>query len=60
MNTRAPTVTEFAKRDPDELTQQLADTIACQLRDAIAARDHAMLAVSGGKPPIAPLAGKHG
>ena len=46
--------------DPDKLAQQLANAITCQLRDAIAARDHAMLAVSGGKPPIAPLAGKHG
>lgn len=53
MDTTTRTVTEFPATSLDELAQHLAATIAGQLRDAIAARGHAMLAVSGGKSPIA-------
>lgn len=53
MDTTHRTLTEFHASSPDELAQQLAATLAGQLRHAIAERGHAMLAVSGGKSPIA-------
>ena len=53
MDTTHRTLTEFHASSPDELAQQLAATLASQLRHAIAERGHAVLAVSGGKSPIA-------
>ncbi|MEO7159381.1 MAG: 6-phosphogluconolactonase [Polaromonas sp.] len=53
MDSTHSTLTEFHASSPDELAQQLAATLAGQLRHAIAERGHAMLAVSGGKSPIA-------
>ena len=53
MNHTNPCPTEFQASSPDELAQQLALTVADQLRRAITQRGHALLAVSGGKSPIA-------
>lgn len=53
MNNTNPSLTEFQASSPDELARQLAVTVADQLRRAIARRGHALLAISGGKSPIA-------
>lgn len=53
MNHTNPCPTEFQASSPDELAQQLALTVSDQLRRAITQRGHALLAVSGGKSPIA-------
>ena len=53
MNNTNPSLTEFQASSPDELARQLAVTVADQLRRAIAQRGHALLAISGGKSPIA-------
>ncbi len=46
-------VTERHCASPEALALQLAEAIACQLREAIAQRGQALLAVSGGKSPMA-------
>ncbi|MBA4255390.1 MAG: 6-phosphogluconolactonase [Polaromonas sp.] len=50
----APTsVAERHCASPEALALQLAEAVACQLREAIAQRGQALLAVSGGKSPMA-------
>jgi 6-phosphogluconolactonase len=44
---------EHHASDPDDLAHRLALHVAARLRSGIAARGHAVLAVSGGKSPIA-------
>jgi 6-phosphogluconolactonase len=46
-------VTEIFISDPAALARRLADALASELQTAIAARGEALLAVSGGKSPIA-------
>jgi 6-phosphogluconolactonase len=46
-------VTERHCTSPEALARDLATTIASELREAIAQRGHASLAVSGGKSPMA-------